>query len=1270
MKTSSRTSPENSPLPLAHAATPCLSRTSKAVGAACLVMLLCGLQLAPPAVADTVSGTLIGSVYDTGGSPLAGVLVTATNLENGKSRSATTSSDGSYRILFLPPGRYALRASFTGYVEDVRNAQEIELNRPTEPAPPLRLRSLAAAPQPAPGAATPAADTAGGVAGALAASTETFGATSLLNRSDATRRGNYALFQIQNLPLPGIRSFDDFALLTSGVSPAPETVSSVPGPGIGAGVGTAGQFSVNGQRARSNNFTVDGSDNNDPDVGVRRQGFVSLVPQSIESVQEFQISTLLWDAESGRNLGSQVNVVSRSGGIAHHGTAYGFFNDSALSARDFFDLDASPSAPLYSATAGAPVLGFVGNDFATSEPILVANGAGGKNPYTRYQAGFVLGGPIGAKTQYFVSAEFQKINASVEQNFSVPTVDDRGFGATGGTGLLLYDGQEDLYTGSYATTIAGDAVLSLYPFPNNPLGPYGANTYTEVLPADARGFVGSARLDRELRLFGRDHSLAARYNFTDDDRLVPSVGGAIYSTIESSTRTQNLSFVMNSTLSPVLLNMFRASFGRTTLDFAERRNPALVASEFGRDFLLNAPLRINNTIPSLNQFGGIVPGTPLYGLSGSSTEDLTGPLGQVYIAPYSPVGVDVYTFPQARQSNTYQFADTVAYTYRYHSFRFGVDVRKVGLDSDQQRNFRPVAVFTPAAGINFGNAYNPVTRDVVNDTLLFSGADLAALGAPSNVFQTLVGSDTASSMIRLRFTEWNGFVQDDIRLRPNLTINLGLRYEFTTVPTEVDGIIERSFTSPLVAALPDLQKVLAGRTKIYDADANNFGPRVGFAWSPGLSGKTVIRGGYGLVYDAILGAVVSQSRNVLPDFVPFNIAFRNFDSTGNTFNLFTPFNAIARNGLTIVQPGTFNTLNPQLDIIALTSGGPFDKAAANLGFVLPERNLATPYAQQFGLTVEREILADFAVSAAYVGVVGRHLLRATQPNNGANAFPLVSVIRRDDGIPEPIAIGDSFNPDRMFPTLGSFTLFESSGKSNYHGLQLEFRKRYSRNYTFSTAYTWSHSIDDASDVFDLAGSYATPANVARADLERADSNFDVRHRFAGSFLWDLPWGNLADGWQRHLQSGWRVASRIVIQTGQPYTVNTTFDSNFDGLLTDRPVDRGISETGDDQHQLDVGVAPLNYTGFFLGGFYSGSGAGTIGRNTFRAPGTANVDLAVVKTVTFAETNILELRTEVFNLLNRTHFGIPARLLEAPGFGSATYTTVPARRLQFALKYTF
>ena len=285
---------------------------------------MAGLTL-PIATAQSTSGTISGPVFDGSGKPLAGIKVTVVNEQNGNARATVTAQNGEYSVPFLAPGIYTVTVSAPGFADVTVLHVRIELNKMNVVLPPITLVPSAVGVTQQPGSGS--------------SGTNPLEIQLLVNISDPARRGNFTDLQLSALPLSGateMRSFDELAFLVAGVAPPPYT-PGVRGPGVGFGIGTAGEFSVNGARARSNNFTVDGSDNNDPDVGVRRQGFVTLVPQSTESVQEFQISTLLWDAQGGRNAGSQVNAVSRGGGSRFHGQAYGFFTDSRLNASNFFD---------------------------------------------------------------------------------------------------------------------------------------------------------------------------------------------------------------------------------------------------------------------------------------------------------------------------------------------------------------------------------------------------------------------------------------------------------------------------------------------------------------------------------------------------------------------------------------------------------------------------------------------------------------------------------------------------------------------------------------------------------------------------------------------------------------------------------------------------------------------------------------------------------------------------------------------------------------------
>jgi hypothetical protein len=1258
----------------------------------CLLTAITLVCLAlPETKAQTVnSGAIRGYVYEVGTKvPVLGATVTVTDRETGLKRSVLTNAGGEYFVNMLPVGHYLVSGTKQGY-EIVPNSTTSIPVRILYPSivtpPPVELRKIiaptVATAQPAgaqPPAAPPGAPAqpAGAqprvqpVSQAATPAGDVSESEQLVNTTNASRAQHFDSRQLLALALPGIRTFDDLALLAAGVAPPPQAIGNLVGPGIGPGVGTSGQFVVNGIRSRANNFTIDGSDNNDEDIGVRRQGFTSLVPQSIESMQAVQITTLLPEPQLGRNMGAQVNGVSRSGGTNYHGTLYGFFTDRRLKARDAFDLTGGPatfpltrSALKYKEAPNALVprvdppdnkpvsIGrrLSNGQLADLRPLAPANPVGGENPFTRGQYGFVFGGPVvKEKTHFFFSFERQDVNASRESHFAVPTVVQRGIFSSGDTGLRTASGGT-----VFPAAIAGNAYLSLYPFPNNPGGPYGPNTFSEVLPASADGTIFSIKLDQNLKAFNKEHIFSARYNFTDDDTVLPVTGEALFSSLRALVRTQNLSLFFNSSLSPQLANQFRASYGRTTLRFEEVRDPFLLpAGNSLRDpreraFLLNAPLIYNTALPGRDPSFDII--------EGAGTESITGPLGQVIVSSFSSIGVDVFNFPQGRTNNTFQFADTLIYDVRNHRITTGFDIRPTHLNSFLNRNFRPVAVFNGAqdiAALNGGVPLSPYQ--------FYLGRDYLAAGAPTGFFQTLANG-AADSTIGLRYWQNNLFLADQIRVRPNFTLTLGLRYELNTVPKEVNNRIESTFNSPEVqqyiareraqTGASGFENFLAGRFNIYKTDANNIAPHVAFAWDPFGRGKTAIRAGYGVYYDQILGAVISQSRNVFPRFLTFNLGGYNPVCTAT--NLATciqsPHRLVAQNPSTfLAAPGTLNQYNQAKgDPVALLASG-----TTGPGFILPDAHLETPYTQHWGLTIEHEFLRDFLFSAAYVGTRGVHLLRFATPNLGPNAISYVSSIGVEasstGGVDArfPVFNGISLPPNglnkpgqlRPFPLLGSFTSIESDANSSYHSLQVQLNKRFSHGIQFTTAYTWSHAIDEVSDVFDLAGTLTLPQDSFNRRAERGDANFDVRQRFVYSAIWDLPVFR-----QNKILGGWQLASIGSFQTGQPYSILLCCDLNQDGNLTDR-------------------FNPL---------------AGRVDpRNIYRAPGIATVNLAVNKFFTFSERHKLEFRSEFFNLFNRTHFGIPRnriwfadQQLEPLTEKHFVDTRLAARIIQLALKYSF
>ncbi|HKV40315.1 MAG TPA: carboxypeptidase-like regulatory domain-containing protein, partial [Blastocatellia bacterium] len=1165
----------------------------KLIGGAALVCLIGSSTIAG---AQTTSGRLVGQVLDQSRSPLADAKVTVVNERNGNARATVTGTDGRYIVPFLTPGSYSITATLTGYQDSGVKGFIVPLNSTSDLRPPditLLQPSPTAAPTVTPTTTTAARDI--GVA---------------INTSDATRRANFPQIEIELLPIDpstSMRSFDELALLAPGVSPPPYT-PGLRGPGVGFGVGTAGEFSVNGARARSNNFTVDGSDNNDPDVGVRRQGFVALVPQPIESIQEFEVSTLLWDAELGRNLGSEVNAVSKGGGNAFHGEAYGFFTDSRLNARNFFDYTGGPS--------------------------------GGKDPFTKAQVGFVFGGPIVQnRTQFFISFERDEINAAAEQHFSTPTLAERDFrnflqsiGVCSSPAGSQCAGPPDhfsvdqpvgrvVFNNTQSATPLGSNILSFYPLPNDPGGIFGPNTFTQILPSGGDASIFSGKVNHQVTA---KNNLAVRYNFTDDSLIIPGVNRAINSSLNSKTRTQDVSLILDTALSPNLFSQARFSYGRTNLAFQPLAQSPLVFSSASQ-VLLN------------------------FGQGPRLVSSATGPIGELLIEPFSPVGVDAFTFPQGRADNTFQYADSVSWKLHSHSVKFGADLRRVQLNSFQDRNYRPEVIYGDSQ-ILLGDLTPTVSGTKFSPTsggLVLPGVALASLGVPTSIEQTLT-SGPPNSEVGLRFTEMDFFINDNWQLRSNLALDYGLRYEYNTVPRDANSRIENAislrnlpqpggsrfddpaFTAAYNAAVGAYKTILDNRHNIYAGDGNNLGPHVGVAWDPWGDGRTAVRAGVGLYYDAILGAVVSQSRNVFPTEIPVNI-----DPTFGGLDVFTLHNPVfAHNGdASLILPGTLNQLGGAPSDFAALVGSLFfqNQGGGGLAFTLPEKHPRTPYSEQWMASIERRVGGDYVLSVSYVGSRGVKLTRLVTPNLGPNKTITLPVAIDQAAVFGPTVASEfvaSLLGRRPNSAIGAYQIFEDSASSNYHSFQFEAQKRYSRGYSVTAAYTFSHAIDDVSDVFPVAGGSVLAEDQNNQRLERGNAGFDIRHHFAASLVWDLPFYRNTTGNGARWLGGWQVATIFQAHSGQPFTLTLPIDANLDGNLTDRPLTTDGLQFFSGSGRQKVAIAP----GHTLSDFFVFGQDGFVGRNTVRGAGFVNWDLALVKSFRITESQTLVLRAEGFNVL--------------------------------------
>jgi hypothetical protein len=636
------------------------------------------------------------------------------------------------------------------------------------------------------------------------------------------------------------------------------------------------------------------------------------------------------------------------------------------------------------------------------------------------------------------------------------------------------------------------------------------------------------------------------------------------------------------------------------------------------------------------------------------------------MAGFSTLGVDVYNFPQTRRNSTYQLADELTANLGSHRMVFGFDGRRTGLDSDLPRLSRPLITFngTPRLISENGNLRFPTAND---PNPIIRPEDLAGMGAASNFLFTF-NVDRPDAKANLLYYQINFYGQDAWRVNSQLSLSYGLRYEFNTPVRETNRLIEQAFSDSrlLLPSVSGLNSFIGGRTRLYEPDFNNLAPRVGVAYSSEKFGKdhvSVLRAGYGLFYDQILGAVANQSRNVFPTYLTVN--FGGLDRSNPFLAYNNPADATF-GGIRLRTPGTINTFNPAINFATYLQRLNTDFPNA-ITATLPSQRLEMPMAQHFTLSLEQQLSSSFLISAAYIRTLGRHLLRFTTPNLGQSLTisPTELSSDLDPVLPFPRIRGVVRIPVRPVANVGAVNQFETTASSSYNSLQITFRGRFpKKNLNFQAAYTLSKADDDVSDVFDLAGASVLPQDSMNLRAERGAANFDRRHMLVYSVIFNLPVVEKKGSMFRFLTKNLQLSSTGQILSGQPFTVNSIVDVNLDGNLTDRlNTTTGIESTG-------KGETPLRLTTTNTLALLAPFGQdGAIGRNSFRADRLANVNLGVTRNFVFGP-RTLRFRTDFFNLLNRTNFGVPVRFLEAPAFGKATGTVTPGRRIQFSLKYEF
>lgn len=1217
------------------------------------------------------TGRILGRVSDPSGAVVSKVKVTAVNDATGVSRDTTSNDSGDYVFPDLPVGTYSLTFDLTGFKKVVRHAVALDVNQ---------VITLNIAMQ-------------------LGAAQEVVDVTSEAPLVDTTSTQLGAVMgeqQVSNLPL---NSRDTYQLLQL----QPGVMSTIGSSNtLIYGSDSPGAVSVNGGRGRANNFSVNGGDANDQ--------FVNLptVQPSPDSIQEFRVLTNTFDAEYGRNSGSVVNVVTKSGANDVHGDVAEFFRNTVLNADEY----------CLTGAFGLPCT---------------------KPQSNQNQFGGTFGGPIVKNsTFFFVSYEGRRVRQGIRsQAVTVPTLAERPSAnqlfadfsnlTTGDTftGAITNPGILDSRTGCDQAVgqpggiASGTSYSTLFPNGQIPLAcmdptavdllqfvpadPNGGNLITTTPVSSVRGDQFTAKVDRRLT---DKQNLSIYYYFNDDNTLspfdnfeltganVPGFGGRL------AERIQQWNITHTWTLTNSTVNEFRFNYNREGQEtFQKPQNTELVQNSCPtpQSWMAAVPCFYGDV--SSNQYGihpfltAAQEGLPFIALSGgfSIGNNSEGQLPQV--------------------GNSFQWSDNLTRVAGTHTMKFGVDFRKQQFNQFYYYNVNGTFSYY-GGGPNDTAAFNNTTgsQDMYPNFLL---------GLPDQFGQG------AGQVEYVRSTSLYLFAQDSWKIKPNLTLNYGLRWELDTPladkakhvqtfrPGENSSVFPCTATAntdptsqcPVGLVVPGDPGVPAGMTQTY---YKAFAPRIGLAWSPGNSGKTSFRAGWGMFYNPIEQLVLAQF-GAEP---PFG---------GSTFVYETQFNQPF-----LGQDPTQSYLNPFNGVLNPQRGQAQDWAIFEpmLLFGDFQPKMRTQYSTQYNFSIQRQLAHDMKLEIGYVGSQGHRLL-ATHDINYSNPqtcldintldgagtcaqfgedayfsvtvpsgfnfhMPNGSIVQGNGQTLQFVGLRPYSSPQcdpttgngcpitSGVPVFSSIFAQDTIAGSSYNSLQASLEKRFSHGLQFSAAYTFSKSLDEAS-------SFEGILNPLPGAHNRSLSLFDARNRFVISYFWQIPTRKYS-GFAGKVLDGWAVSGITTYQSGFPIRITSAADNelmnSFDFELPGEPDQ--LSKFGwqrpqkNGNYYFNPQIFTENATDPTCGGVpytgcYDPSLLGRVGnapRTICCGPGISDSDFAVIKTIPTTEKTHLEFRGEIFNIFNHTQFFNPdGNSTDGSQFGQVTQVKDP-RLVQFALKFFF
>jgi len=1202
------------------------------------------LLLFPLLVAAQDTGYISGTVMDKSGAAIVGAQVTLTNTGRTLTRNTTTNDTGAYTIPGLPGDTYNLTITAQGFQKFTASKIVLDVAQKARIDVTMTI-----------GAITQEIV----VTGESVAQVET---TSSDLTSTITGR------QIDNLVLNG-RNFTQLVTLAPGVVNQTGQDDGV--------VGVYGNvaYSMNGGRTEYNNWELDGGDNMDNGSN----STLNVYP-NVEAIAEFKVLTSNYGAQYGRNGSGTVEVETKSGTNAFHGSAFYYNRNEFFKARSW-DEGADPTVK--------------------------------KAPYRHHDFGYTIGGPVyipnhynsdKKKTFFFFSEEWRREANPSTINSNVPSDAERGgnfsdlcpaipagqttttFTRANFPDCPAASGGPTTFTtfanNSVTPSAAGLELLPLIPTANTVTNGFPADLNTESTPTTWREEL--VRIDHNLK---DNYRLTFRYIHDSWQTTVPNAlwgNGSSFQNINTTFVGPGTSFVarLNANISPTLLNEFVASYTADHIFLTAVNNPALPA-----DFGTNMGSLFSN---------GFTGKLPWIGLGSN-------------IAYGGGFSSDTGYFPWNNANPTYTYRDNVTKIIGKHTLQFGAYAAFAQKNEDNSPYTQGSLNFSTSSPISTGNAF----------------ADLLV----GNIAQYTQTNFTVKYYDRYKIVE--PYFQDDWRVTPKFTLNLGLRlslygtyrqkfnhgYSFepteafktSAIPTIDDGNGDTTgFAGALVPAslggnaagnpfngliqcggkggtypVPGFASASAGGSQYagcMQGHLFNPAPRIGFAWDPKGNGKMAIRGGYGIFYEHTNGN--EGNTESLEGTAPLVLTESQYNVVGYT---------------NIGGGGGFIPFFP----LSVTS--------------IPDKVL-WPYVQQWHLDLQKELPSHIVTTVSYVGSKGTHLtlqrdLNQLQPFTGTNPFAAGQQITSADcnnivdpatglpsaaatlgnGTPVPsgallnlfVACGNSADLVRTaYPGIGRITRLEDTANSIYNALQAT-AKRTVGDLTLSLAYTYSHSIDDSSDRYD--GAFVNSYNFK---TNRASSSFDQRQALSISYVYGLPL--FKKGGAAHtLLGGWQVSGITSIQTGNPFSVTNglTYGDAAgvgNGVGTgSRPDLVGNPLTGITQSDIPGLRGPLLFN---PAAFNAPTGLtfGNVGRDTLYAPRRTNFDFGLFKRFSFGENKALDFRWENFNLFNHTQWnGVNGGIdcvgatgnagdpgcLATSGFLHASGAHAP-RRMQFGLRLQF